>query len=58
MGHCVPKHEGCVWVRKDGETGLLSFVWREIWRKTERGEKSEDEVKEIEGKGVRMYLFA
>ena len=21
---------GCVWVRKDGRTGLLSFVWKEV----------------------------
>lgn len=31
----VPIWYGCIWVCKDGLTGLLSFVWRDVWEKLE-----------------------
>ncbi|EGZ72635.1 hypothetical protein NEUTE2DRAFT_62649 [Neurospora tetrasperma FGSC 2509] len=41
---CVPTRHGCIWVCKDGRTGLLSFVWREVWEKMEGGHRERCQV--------------
>ncbi|KAK3399578.1 hypothetical protein B0T20DRAFT_477421 [Sordaria brevicollis] len=41
LGHTLAIHSGCVWVKRDGETGLLSFVWKEVWEKIEREKRQQ-----------------
>ncbi|KAK3502157.1 hypothetical protein B0T13DRAFT_523861 [Neurospora crassa] len=49
----VPTRHGCIWVCKDGQTGLLSFVWREVWEKIEGGHR---ERCQAVGRGLNRVL--